>query len=121
MTTINADLYDALITAKVPEEKARAAAKTDPERAQTTARFNVFMWICGVFVFPLLISLTSLSLYVGYETRKDVARLEVELKVELTELRGEMTAMKADLRELKANQQQTMAILREIKTALPVR
>ena len=114
MNTINADLYDALIAAKVPEEKARAAAKTDPEREQTTAKFNVFMWICGVVVFPLLISLTSLSLYVGYTTRQDVARLEVELKVELTE-------MKADLRELKANQQQTMAIVREIKTALPVR
>ena len=111
MNTINADLYDALIAAKAPEEKARAAAQTDLDREQATAKFNVFMWICGVFVAPLLISLTGLSLYTVYETRKDVARIELELKVELAEIKGRLTQMQAESTE-------TKRIVTEIQTTL---
>ena len=78
MTTLNAELYDALIAIKVPEEKARAAAATIPpsellvkktdippkEQIATKAdiqalntRITMLMWMGGIAfagVFTLL-------------------------------------------------------------------
>ena len=57
MTILNAELYDALIAIKVPEQKARAAAKasmasdhlaTKADVAELKAQMRMMMWICGI-------------------------------------------------------------------------
>ena len=65
MTTLNAELYDALIAIKVPEQKARAAATasmannhlaTKAEVAELKAEMRMMKWIGGI-LFAALIGL----------------------------------------------------------------
>ena len=65
MTTLNAELYDALIAIKVPEKKARAAAEAigSPEHTATKAdvavlntKINMLMWFQG-FCFALTLAM----------------------------------------------------------------
>ena len=72
MTTLNVELYDALIAIKVPEEKARAAAEaitesnhlaTKADFAKLDARITMMMWMGGIAfagVFTLLGVILSL-------------------------------------------------------------
>ena len=121
MATINTELYDAFIAAKVPEEKARAAAQTDLDRERTTARFSVFMWICSAFIFPLLLGMSTMLLYMVYDTRQDVTRIATELtgvKMEVAEIKTELKEMKTEFRE---ELTEIKIILAEITTRLPPR
>ena len=65
MTTLNAELYDALIAIKVPEDKARAAAEaymisnhlaTKAEVAELKAEMRMMGWIGGI-LFAAVIAL----------------------------------------------------------------
>ena len=68
MTTLNAELYDALKAAKMPEDKARAAATMNIEKM--AIRVNMITWIIGI-AFPLLF-------YVTWDTRNDIREIVKE-------------------------------------------
>ena len=101
--------------------QARAAARTDLERERTKARFSVFMWVCSAFIFPLLLGMSSILLYMVYDIRQDVTRLQTEMiavKMDLAETKTELKEMREEftdeLTEIKI-------ILTEIRTRLPPR
>ena len=61
MTTLNTELYDALIAIKVPEKKARAAAQaivdSNKDIADMKADLRWLKWIVLGFLIPLNIAI----------------------------------------------------------------
>lgn len=118
MATINTEIYDAFIAAKVPEDKARAAARTDLERERTMVRFNVFMWV-SVLTFLLLLGMSSMLLYMVYDIRQDVTRLQTEMIAVKTDLAETKTELKEMREEFTDELTEIKIILTEIRTRLP--
>ena len=116
MTTINADLYEALITAKVPKEKARAAAETDKEKTReeaketTRAAGKVDMLVRTFFLAMVLIAGVIGGLaYVTFDLGNDVARVDAKL----TNVETKVTDMEITLDDVETQ-------IAEVKTQMAV-
>ena len=111
MTTINAELYDALITAKVPEKKARAAAATDEGKMRLAGKADLFV---RIFFFTTLLMAGAIGglAFITLDLARDVSRLEekvdnlgtkvTSLETKVTDIDIKLNDLSQDVAEIKA-------------------
>ena len=91
MTTLHAELYDALLAAQVPDDKARAAASTLPSINQIVKREDLKEFITGKDLRSLRAELRLCA------TKEDLQRFATKEDLQSLETKVQLCATKEDL------------------------
>ena len=103
MTTLHAELYDALLAAQVPDDKARAAASTLPSINQIVKREDLKEFITGKDLRSLRAELRLCA------TKEDLQRFATKEDLQSLETKVQLCATKEDLQSLETKFEANMS------------